>query len=445
MTPRFLRSRAARKFRRNRQAMLALGVIGVYLLVGLAALGADLVSMAKRAAGGSGLDPNTLVGMLTLESAEQVVGPAHVPPLGGKGSAQAPEKRLRDGLYYLGQYRKTLAGAERAGRRRMERDPSLTPARAEEVVVLPALREIRFAERRLVDASLVEVRARIDDADRLAAVLEASEDLDHDDALLGTLGEFETRVDGLFAPMGTLEGVRHWVRFAAGTDRQGRSVMVRGLYSIKVAFQVGFVVASLSVLVGTLVGAAAGFFGSWVDHLVVWLYSTLSSVPDLVLLTVLVFMFTGSIFDDTSRAYLSLVPLYAAMSMTFWIGPCRVVRGETLKIKQLEYVQAATAIGFGRVRILLRHVVPNTLHLVFINFSLLFIAAIKNEVVLSFLGLGVKVGPSWGRMISESSAEVITQIFWQIGTATVLMFGLVLAFNIVSDALQDAFDPKHVD
>ena len=88
---------------------------------------------------------------------------------------------------------------------------------------------------------------------------------------------------------------------------------------------------------------------------------------------------------------------------------------------------------------------PNTLHLMFISFSLLFIAAIKNEVVLSFLGLGVKVGPSWGRMLSESGWEVVNQIFWQIGTATVLMFGLVLAFNIVSDALQDAFDPKHVD
>ncbi len=81
----------------------------------------------------------------------------------------------------------------------------------------------------------------------------------------------------------------------------------------------------------------------------------------------------------------------------------------------------------------------------FINFSLLFIAAIKYEVVLSFLNLGVKVGPSWGKMILESGPEVINQIFWQIGTATVLMFGLVLAFNVVSDAMQDAFDPKHVD
>ena len=105
---------------------------------------------------------------------------------------------------------------------------------------------------------------------------------------------------------------------------------------------------------------------------------------------------------------------------------------------------AATAIGFGRLTILLRHAIPNTVHLMFINFSLLLIGAIKNEVVLSFLGLGVKVGPSWGRMIQESTQQVINGFFWQIGAATAFMFVLVLAFNIVSDALQDAFDPKHV-
>ncbi len=167
-------------------------------------------------------------------------------------------------------------------------------------------------------------------------------------------------------------------------------------------------------------------------------------MPDLVLLAVLAFMFTGSYFDDPSKPFLSLVPVYASMCMTFWIGPCRVVRGETLKLKELEYVQAATAIGFGRAYILLRHILPNTVHLAFINFSLLFIAAIKFEVVLSFLNLGVKAGPSWGRMIGESTQEVINGFFWQIGAATALMFVLVLSFNILSDALQDAFDPKNV-
>jgi peptide/nickel transport system permease protein len=115
-----------------------------------------------------------------------------------------------------------------------------------------------------------------------------------------------------------------------------------------------------------------------------------------------------------------------------------------MKIKELEYVQAATAIGFSRFYVLIRHALPNTLHLMFINFSLLFIAAIKNEVVLSFLGLGVKSGTNWGLMIQESTQQVINGFYWQIGAATAFMFVLVLAFNILSDALQDAFDPKHV-
>ena len=94
--------------------------------------------------------------------------------------------------------------------------------------------------------------------------------------------------------------------------------------------------------------------------------------------------------------------------------------------------------------IMLKHVVPNTAHLMFINMSLLFIGAIKSEVILSFLGLGVKGQPSWGTMISQAKEDVSNYFFWEVGTASVLMFGLVLAFNIVSDALQDAFDPKHV-
>ena len=153
---------------------------------------------------------------------------------------------------------------------------------------------------------------------------------------------------------------------------------------------------------------------------------------------ILAAMFLGSEFEGT------LVPVYTAFCLTFWIGPCRVIRGEVLKLRELEYVQAATAVGFGRGRILLKHILPNTTHLMFINFSLLFIGAIKAEVILTFLGLGVKNEPSWGIMINQSKQEVVNDFFWQIGAATALMFGLVLAFNIFTDALQDALDPKHI-
>ena len=256
----------------------------------------------------------------------------------------------------------------------------------------------------------------------------------------GQIDRIEPLVDELF-PMPTgLEGTMYRLKLMLGTDNQGRSILVRGLFAGKVAIQVGFLTALVAVIFGSLLGAAAAFFSGWVDHSVIWLYSTLSSVPHLVLLVVLSFMFFGTPVQGT------LVPLYAAFMLTFWIGPCRVIRGETLKIKELEYVQAATAIGFDRFYILIRHVIPNTSHLMFINFSLLFIGAIKSEVILTFLGLGLAAGTgsSWGTMIAQSKAQVAAEFFWQIGTATFFMFVLVLAFNILTDALQDAFDPKHV-
>ena len=161
-------------------------------------------------------------------------------------------------------------------------------------------------------------------------------------------------------------------------------------------------------------------------------------MPNLVLLGVLVFMFAGTEAEQT------LIPLYVAFCLTFWIGPCRVVRGEVLRLRESDYVQAARSLGLGPTRILLRHVMPNVSHLMFEQFSLLFIAAITSEVILTFLGLGVKNEPSWGAMIDASRPEILNEFFWQIGAATVLMFGLVLAFNVFTDALQDALDPRYI-
>lgn len=242
----------------------------------------------------------------------------------------------------------------------------------------------------------------------------------------------------LFPMPSGLDGLVYRFKLMLGTDRQGRSILIRSLYGSKIAMQVGFTVGLISVVFGSLLGAAAAFFGGRVDHAVNWLFSLFTSIPSLVLLVVLAFMFTDSPVAGT------LIPLYVSFCVTYWIGPCRVVRGETMKIIELEYIQAATAMGYGRFGILLKHIIPNTLHLAFINFSLLFVGAIKGEVILTYLGLGVKAPtPSWGIMISQSRSEVPTDFFWQIGSATFFMFVLVLAFNIVSDALQDAFDPKH--
>ncbi|MFN0132164.1 MAG: ABC transporter permease [Phycisphaerales bacterium] len=421
-------SRAWLKFRRNRLAIAALLVIACYFSIGAWVLGADAAKRLGTRTGWWDVARAPILDALTVERADQVVGAPEIPGLGSKASA---EERIRIVQSYLDEFRKR---ANIRVRNRAEADQ-----RAAE-----AIAGIRFAEAEPAKLTVQEFRDRIKAAqDEIDALTDVGE-LNRHPELIPRVEAVERDVASLLAVPGGIKGTIYHLRLALGTDRQGRSTLVRAVYSIKVAIQIGLVVALVAVLLGSVLGAAAAFFGGWVDRAIVWLYSTLSSLPDLVLLGVLVFMFTGSIFDDVTKPWLSLIPIYAAMCLTFWIGPCRVVRGEVLKIKELEYIQAARAIGFGRMYILLRHALPNTVHLMFINFSLLFIAAIKNEVVLSFLGLGVKVGPSWGRMIQESTPQVINGFYWQIGTATVFMFFLVLAFNIVSDALQDAFDPKHV-
>jgi len=336
------------------------------------------------------------------------------------------------------------------------------------------VRELRFAEKRLAPIGLEELQVALDrgwelfdemdevneeiddlydELDGLQAAVETGEAVadparvkELRAALAETRTRFEAKVDAigahvatLFPEPGGLDGFFYRLRTLSGTDRQGRSILLRAVYSIQTAVQVGVITALISVLIGGLLGAAAAMYGGVVDLVVIWLYSTFSSIPWLVLLAVLSVMFLGSPFEGT------LIPLLVSFSLTFWIGPCRVIRGEALKIKELEYVQAATSIGFSRLYILIKHVIPNTAHLIFIYAALNFIAAIKGEVILTFLGLGLKEGSSWGIMINSAIPDVITGSFWQIGAATFFMFFLVMAFNVFTDSLQDAFDPKHVD
>ena len=235
--------------------------------------------------------------------------------------------------------------------------------------------------------------------------------------------EFDARVGEKYLGSGS----GHWL----GTDRQGRDILTRLVYSNKVAFSVGMVSSVVSGTVGTLLGSIAGYFRGKVDAVIVWLYSTIQSIPYLLLLMAL-----------TYAAGKGITGLYVAFCCTYWVGPCRVIRGEVLKLRNMEYVQAARALGLSSGAILFKHIVPNTLHLVFVNFALLFIGAIKSEVILSYLGLGVQGEPSWGTMIDQARAELVNGFFWQIGGATVAMFALVLAFNIFTDSLQDALDPR---
>lgn len=387
----FLAGRSMRKFRRDRMAMVALAVICAYLLLAGA----------------------VLVGVLAHDDVYDRVGPDNVP---GAWGSQDGEKRFDDLQFRIERISKAAKNAK----------------------ATEALEAFRLGGLQAAEGTPDEVLAQIAIAWEGVDAVAVYEELDSNPVAAALLVDLEEQVAGLYAQPSGFAGLIQALRMSLGTDRQGRSIMFRALYSTKVAVQIGIVAALFSVLLGTLLGAAAGYFGGWVDHLVVWLYSTFSSIPWIVLLMVLASMFRGTSYDGT------LIPVYAAFCMSFWISPCRVIRGEVMKIKELEYVQAASAIGFGRMRILLKHIIPNTAHLMFINFSLLFVGAIKAEVILSFLGLGVKNEPSWGVMINHAKAEVLNGFFWQIGAATFFMVVLVLAFNILSDALQDAFDPKHV-
>jgi peptide/nickel transport system permease protein len=219
-----------------------------------------------------------------------------------------------------------------------------------------------------------------------------------------------------------------------GTNIIGQDIFSRALYSTRTAFEVGLLVAIGATVIGALFGAIAGFFsGTWIDEIVIWIMGVLDSVPFILLVAAIAYSLQGSPWA-----------MHIAMIATFWIGTARLVRGEVIKLKTLEYVEAAHAIGLGRLKIIFRHILPNTFHILLVQATISFVAAIKSEVILSFLGLGVKDGMSWGLMISESTFEVLAGFFNNFIAASLLMFGLVMAFNMFSDALQDALDPRAV-
>lgn len=219
--------------------------------------------------------------------------------------------------------------------------------------------------------------------------------------------------------------------FIFGTDIFGRSVFLKMVKAAETAVAIGLATATIALVIGTLLGMLAGYFGGIVDELIVWFYTTWSSIPGIMLLVAIAFI----LGKGTTTVFISL-------GVTSWVGLCRVVRGEVMKHKDREYAQAASALGASHTRRIFKHILPNISHVMIINFSLTFEAAIKAEVILSYLGLGVQGRPSWGTMIDDSKLELARGVWWQLGAATLAMFIIVLAFNILGDALRDALDPK---
>lgn len=216
-----------------------------------------------------------------------------------------------------------------------------------------------------------------------------------------------------------------------GTDIFGRSVFLKMVKGAETAVAIGLATSFISLFIGTTLGALAGYFGGLVDEFIVWFYTTASSIPSIMLLVAIAFIMG----KGTTTVFISL-------GITSWVGLCRIVRGEVMKHKDREYSQAASALGAGHMRKIFKHILPNISHVLIINFSLTFESAIKSEVILSYLGLGVQGRPSWGTMIDDSKLELARGVWWQLGAATLAMFFIVLAFNILGDALRDALDPK---
>ena len=230
-----------------------------------------------------------------------------------------------------------------------------------------------------------------------------------------------------------------------GTDEFGRSILQKALLGASVSMTVGFTANIIAVPLGLLLGAVAGYFGRWIDDLIVWVYSTLASIPGLILLMALKFSFKDVVLFENTWFAIDLdgmAGICLALGITSWIGVCRLVRAETLRIRELDYVVAARAAGRGSFVILLRHVIPNVLHLGIITFSLGFVGAITAEVFLSYLNIGVQNRPSWGKMINSARMDLVVGRWWEITAAVGAMFLIVLAWNIFGDRLRDALDPK---
>jgi len=216
-----------------------------------------------------------------------------------------------------------------------------------------------------------------------------------------------------------------------GTDILGRDVLYRTLKGARVALLIGGLTSLISIPLALLFGVGAGYFGGRLDDAVFFLISTLASMPSLLLLIALIMVM--------GRSTLSVC---VALGITSWIGFARLARAETLKLRELDYVQAARALGVRDRRIVLRHILPNLAHLVVITLVLMFSGLVLSEVILAWLGIGVD--GSWGQMIDQARDEFSRDpiIWWNISAAGGALFGLLLAVNFIGDALRDILDPR---
>ncbi len=223
-------------------------------------------------------------------------------------------------------------------------------------------------------------------------------------------------------------------RHLLGTDKVGNDVLYIAIKGIRTGMIIGGVTTLLVVPFAILFGVSGGYFGGWIDDVIQYIYTVLSSIPSVLLIVAFMIVFEPG-----------LTQLCIIMGITSWTGLCRVLRGETLKLREMEYIQACEAMGISKPRIMFGHIVPNLMHIVLITAVLGFSGRVLSEAVLSYIGIGVGADTiSWGMMINDARMEMARNpiVWWKLFAAFLFMVGLVLPANLFGDALRDALDPK---
>ena len=237
-----------------------------------------------------------------------------------------------------------------------------------------------------------------------------------------------------------------------GTDQVGEDVLFEAIKSIRTGLVIGTVTTMVMLPFALMFGVMAGFIGGWVDDVIQYVYTTLNSIPGLLLIVAAVLSLDlymsnhATAFDSLVRRQdARLLWLCIILGVTSWTDLCRLLRGETLKLRNMDYVQAATALGVRSSNIMMRHILPNVMHMVLITVVINFSGLVLAEAVLSYVGVGVDPSMnSWGNMINGSRLELARDpvVWWTLVAAFLFMFTLVLAANLLADAVRDAFDPR---
>jgi peptide/nickel transport system permease protein len=237
-----------------------------------------------------------------------------------------------------------------------------------------------------------------------------------------------------------------------GTDKVGQDVFYQTLKSIRTGLVIGTLTTLVMLPFAILLGIMAGYLRGWVDDVIQYTYTTLNSIPGVLLIAAAILMLQVYIannpqsFETTlERADIRLLFLCIILGITSWTGLCRLLRGESLKLREVEYIQAAASFGVSHARIITRHILPNVMHIVLITVVLDFSGLVLAEAVLSYIGIGVDpTMNSWGNMINRARLEMAREpmVWWSLMSAFVFMFVLVLAANLFSDSVRDAFDPR---